>query len=72
MVSMKVGGEPLDPERDYTIASAHTRFQNNPLFGAMRVRDTGKIFVEELIDYLKANSPINPKLDERINLSNRF
>ena len=72
IVSMTVGGEPLDLERDYTIASAHTRFQNNPLFGAMRVRDTGKVFVEELIDYLKANSPINPKLDERINLSSRF
>jgi hypothetical protein len=69
---MKVGGEPLDPEREYTIASAHTRFQNNPLFGAMRVRDTGKVFVEELIAHLKENSPIDSKLDDRINLSNRF
>jgi len=72
IVSMTVGGEPLDLEREYTIASAHTRFQNNPLFGAMRVQDTGKVFVQELIAHLKANSPITSKLDERINLSSRF
>lgn len=68
IVLMRVGGKPLNPEQEYTIASAHTRFQNNPLFGAGAVRDTGKVFVEELLAYLKANSPITPKLDDRINL----
>ncbi len=68
IVSMSIGGEPFSAENIYTIASAHTRFQNNPLFGAMYVKDTGSVFVEDLIAYIRGNSPITSKLDDRINL----
>ena len=44
----------------------HTRFQANPLFGAVDVEDTGKKFVVELIEYIRRHSPISPSLDDRI------
>ncbi len=66
IVSMTVGGKPLSAENSYTIASVHTRFQNNPLFGATNVKDTGKVFVEELIAYIRQHSPIISSLDDRI------
>ncbi len=59
-------GEPLVPDQYYPVASAHTRFQDNPLFGATGVVDTGKVFVEELIGYIRAHSPLSPALDDRI------
>ena len=68
ILSMTVGGEPLSEGKDYIIASVHTRFQNNPLFGATGISDTGKVFVEELISYIRNNSPISSELDDRINL----
>ena len=63
-----VGGEPLSEGKNYLVASVHTRFQNNPLFGATRITDIGKVFVEELISYIRNNSPISSELDDRINL----
>ncbi len=66
IVSMTAGGKPLSAENSYTIASVHTRFQNNPLFGATNVKDTGKVFVEELIAYIRQHSPIISSLDDRI------
>jgi sulfur-oxidizing protein SoxB len=66
ITSITVGGKPLSLERRYTIASVHTRFQNNPVFGASDVRDTGKVFVKELIAYIRKNSPITASLDDRI------
>ncbi len=69
IVSMMLGGKPLSMERTYTIASVHTRFQNNPLFGATNVKDTGKVFVEELIAYIRQHSPITASLDDRIQSS---
>ena len=68
ILSMTVGGEPLSEVKDYIVASVHTRFQNNPLFGATRITDIGKVFVEELISYIRNNSPISSELDDRINL----
>ncbi len=59
-------GEPLSPDKYYSVASVHTRFQDNPLFGATGVVDTGKVFVEELISYIRARSPLSPGLDDRI------
>ena len=59
-------GEPLEPDHRYSIAAVNTRFQNNPLFGATKIKETGKIFAEELIGYIKANSPINAALDDRM------
>ena len=72
IVSMTAGGEPLSAENSYTIASVHTRFQNNPLFGATNVKDTGKVFVEELIAYIRQHSPIISSLDDRIKPNGSF
>ena len=66
IVSLTVAGKPLSYEKTYSIASVHTRFQNNPLFGATNVKTTGKIFVEELIGYIRKHTPINTTLDDRI------
>ena len=59
-------GEPFMDDKTYSVAAVSTRFQDNPLFGAVDVVDTGKIFVEELIGYIRANSPITAALDKRI------
>ena len=68
IIEMTVGGKAFSKDTDYSIASAHTRFQNSPLFGATYVKDTGKVFVEELISYIRQNSPITSVLDDRIQL----
>ena len=59
-------GKPFVDDREYKVASAHTRFQLNPVFGARDVQDTGKVMSEELIKYIRHNSPINSHLDDRI------
>ena len=41
-------------------------FQNNPLFGATHVKDTGKKIVEELINYIEREANITSSLDDRI------
>jgi sulfur-oxidizing protein SoxB len=66
IVSLTVGGKPFSKDAVYSVASAHTRFQNSPLFGASKVKDTGIVFVEELINYIRKNSPITSALDDRI------
>ena len=68
IIEMTVGGKAFSNDAVYSIASAHTRFQNSPLFGATYVKDTGKVFVEELIKYIRRNSPITSTLDDRINI----
>jgi sulfur-oxidizing protein SoxB len=59
-------GQPFLAEKDYTIASVHTRFQENPLFGAGSIDETGTLFADVLIDYLRNNSPVTSALDSRI------
>jgi len=66
VVSLTVGGKKIVDDKDYSIASVHTRFQNNPLFGATHAKDTGRVFVDELIEYIRKNSPMSPSLDDRI------
>ena len=66
IVSLRTGDQPIDLNKSYSIASVHTRFQNNPLFGATNIKDTGKIFVEELIQYIREHSPLVSELDDRI------
>jgi len=66
VVSLSVDGKPIEPERLYSVASAHTRFQNNPLFGARHIDEDGPVFVEALIEYIRANSPLKPTTDQRI------
>ena len=66
LVSLEVGGEAIAEDRIYSIATVHTRFQLNPLFQATDVESTDRVFVDELIDYIRKNSPISPSLDDRI------
>ena len=66
VVALLVGGQPIEPERLYSIASVHTRFQNNSLFGAQHIDETGPVFVEALIEYIRANSPLKPVPERRI------
>ena len=66
VLKLSIGGKEISEDKVYKIASAHTRFQNNPLFGATHVRDTGKMIVEELIDFIKKKTTIKSKLDNRI------
>ena len=60
------GGETIEPDKDYSVASVHTRFQDSPMFGTQNLVDTGKVFAEELIEYIKRNTPIQAGLDTRI------
>jgi hypothetical protein len=53
-------------DKEYAIASVHTRFQNNPLFGATHAQETERVFVDELIEYIRKHSPMSPSLDDRI------
>jgi 5'-nucleotidase len=66
VMSLTIGGEPIPDDKEYSIASVHTRFQNNPLFGATRAKETDKVFVDELIEHIRKNSPMSPTLDDRI------
>lgn len=66
LVSLQVGGEPIAESKIYSVASVHTRFQLNPLFQATDVEDTGRVFVDELIEYIRKHTPISPSLDDRI------
>ena len=66
VVALSVNGEPIEPERLYSVASVHTRFQNNALFGAQRVDENGPVFVEALIEYIRDHSPLKPITDRRI------
>jgi 2',3'-cyclic-nucleotide 2'-phosphodiesterase (5'-nucleotidase family) len=66
IISLTVGGKTFSKDAVYSVASAHTRFQNSLIFGASKVKDTGIVFVEELIKYIRNNSPITSALDDRI------
>jgi sulfur-oxidizing protein SoxB len=66
IISLKVNGTKMKMDQIYTIASTHTRFHKNPLFGASEIKDTGQIFVEELMAYIQKNRHIISKLDQRI------
>ena len=66
LVSLSVGDEPVSDDAIYTVSSVHTRFQNSTLFGATDVEDTGRVFVDELVEYIRKTSPISPSLDDRI------
>ena len=66
LVSLTVGGQDAEDDKVYSFASVHTRFQDNPLFGATEAKDTGRVFADELIEYIRKNSPMSPSLDDRI------
>lgn len=64
IVSVRIGGKPLNPKKKYLIASANTSFHTAP--GVTALKDTGKMAVEELIGFIRKKSPIAPKIDKRI------
>jgi sulfur-oxidizing protein SoxB len=66
VVSLTVGDKDIVDDKEYSVASVHTRFQNNLLFGATHAKDTGRVFVDELIAYIRKHSPLSPSLDDRI------
>ena len=66
VLKINIGGEEFNQEKTYSVASAHTRFQNNPLFGATHVKDTRRMIVEELISYIEKKSVVNSTIDDRI------
>ena len=66
LVSLEISGEAVADDKAYTIASVHTRFQLNPLFQATDAKDTGRVFVDELIEYIQKHSPMSPSVDDRI------
>ena len=66
VLKINIGGEEFNQEKTYSVASAHTRFQNNPLFGATHVKDTGRMIVEELISYIEKKSVVKSTIDDRI------
>ena len=67
IVSMTTAdGQPFLLDKRYTIASVNTRFQDNSIFGARNIVDTGVVFVDELIEYIRTNSPLIAALDARI------
>ena len=37
-----------------------------PLFQTTHAKDTGRVFIDEFIEYIRKNSPISPTLDDRI------
>ena len=53
VVAARWAGSPSSRRRLYSVASVHTRFQNNLLFGAQRVDENGPVFVEALIEYIR-------------------
>jgi sulfur-oxidizing protein SoxB len=67
ITSMKTAdGQPFLTDKKYSIASVHTRFQDNPLFGATNVINTDKVFAQVLIDYIRQNTPVIAALDKRM------
>ncbi len=68
IVEVRIGGEPLRPERDYAIVSANTQFHTAP--GVEDVQDTGRIAVKELIRFIEERGTIAPTLDDRIQPAN--
>ena len=43
-VSLTIGGEAIPDDKEYTVASVHTRFHTNPLFQTTHAKDTGRGF----------------------------
>ena len=61
---LKINGKPFDPAKTYKVVSAAGQIQNHP--NGVNKKDTGKVAVETLVDYIKKNSPISSRVDDRI------
>lgn len=71
VTSVVVAGEPLDPNKTYRIAllnftaaggDNHVALKNAP---GKRI-DLGTLDIDALVDYIKANTPLDPKPENRI------
>lgn len=69
ITSVSVNGEPLDPEREYRIGSFSFLLQGGDNFRAFGsgtdTRDSGLVDRDAWIDYITANSPLQPRYDRR-------
>ena len=70
ITEVTVGGEPLDPERDY-LAVSNDYLRNggdgySMLRDAADAYDFGPDVADVLAEYLAQNSPYAPKTDDRI------
>lgn len=62
VIAVEKDGKPLVPGRFYSIATSGGRIQRIPV----RTGDTGRIAAEELIGFLKENSPIRVGLADNV------
>ncbi len=69
VVSLRIGGQPYEPEKMYKIVTANTQMPNVPT--AQNVKNTGKVAVEELIRYIENKKVIAPKLDGRVKIAKK-
>ncbi|GMT42159.1 MAG: bifunctional metallophosphatase/5'-nucleotidase [bacterium] len=68
ITGLKIGGKPYDPDKKYTVVSANTQIHTAPT--AENVNDTGKVAVEELVEYIEKVKQIAPELDGRVQIIN--
>ncbi|VAX25120.1 5'-nucleotidase [hydrothermal vent metagenome] len=66
IVSLRIGGEPYEAEKKYTVVSANTQIHTAPT--AENVSTTSKIAVEELIKFIEKKKIIAPKIDGRVKI----
>lgn len=64
-VAATIGGKPIDPRVDYTIAVEHGASRRGPL-GAARVRDTGMKVRDLLGRHLRTAGPVKGVVDGRV------
>jgi 2',3'-cyclic-nucleotide 2'-phosphodiesterase (5'-nucleotidase family) len=70
-ISIKIAGEELDPDKTYRLATTDYLMEGNS--GLYMLKDiprdnvafTGILLREALIEYINANSPLEPKTDGR-------
>ena len=72
VLSVSVDGAPLDPARIYTVAANNFLYDGGNGYGALRAGRTligttdGKLVANEVMTYLRRNSPIAIRAGERL------
>ena len=69
VTEVNVGGDSLDEQRTYRVVTVdylytHPQFRNSLGKGANVIYDG--LHLDAVIDYVRANSPIAPQVEERI------
>ncbi|RYG26658.1 multifunctional 2',3'-cyclic-nucleotide 2'-phosphodiesterase/5'-nucleotidase/3'-nucleotidase, partial [bacterium] len=73
-VQVTIAGQPLDPAKTYRITLlGFTANGGDSLFAFRDAKgrriDTGLVDIDAFVEYLKANSPLNPKPEGRVSVS---